>query len=42
MHPTGPAQLLDPRAAERLNLAVLKRLDLATEEVRRISTLCKF
>lgn len=37
MHPTKPAQLLDLRAAERLNLAVLKRIDLAIEEVCTMS-----
>ena len=33
MQAVGPAHLLDHRAAERLNLAVLKRIDSATEEV---------
>ena len=40
MHPTRPAQLLDHRAAERLNLAVLKRIDLAIEEVCTTSVGC--
>lgn len=33
MQPVGPAHLLNHKAAERLNLAVLKRMDSATEEV---------
>ena len=35
MQPVGPAHLLNHKAAERLNLAVLRRIDSATEEVRR-------
>ncbi len=33
MQALGPAHLLDPREAQRLNLAVLKRIDSATEQV---------
>ncbi|KAK9902790.1 hypothetical protein WJX75_006055 [Coccomyxa subellipsoidea] len=33
MHPLGPAHLLDPKEAQRLNLSVLKRIDSATKQV---------
>lgn len=33
MQPLGPAHLLDPKEAQRLNLSVLKRIDSATEQV---------
>jgi hypothetical protein len=40
MQQLGPAHLLDPRAAEKLNLAVLKRIDPATEQVLPVLTPC--
>ncbi|BDA51353.1 probable mRNA-decapping enzyme 1B at N-terminal half [Coccomyxa sp. Obi] len=33
MQPLGPAHLLNPKEAQKLNLSVLKRIDAATEQV---------
>ncbi len=44
MQPLGPAHLLNPKEAQKLNLSVLKRIDAATEQVHIFTdyTLCIF
>lgn len=39
MQPLGPAHLLDPKEAQKLNLAVLKRIDSKTEQVTTLAAL---